>query len=68
MCPLCTPQAPILVEQGALRAMEASLWADTAFLAGLGVMDYSLLVGVDKVRREACGVLFVRVWVGVACD
>ena len=24
-----------------------ALWADTALLAGLGVMDYSLLVGVD---------------------
>ena len=27
--------------------MMAALWADTAFLAGQGVMDYSLLVGVD---------------------
>ena len=26
--------------------------ADTSFLAGLGVMDYSLLVGVDKARGE----------------
>lgn len=25
-----------------------ALWADTAFLAGQGVMDYSLLVGVDS--------------------
>ena len=24
-----------------------ALWSDTAFLSGLGVMDYSLLVGVD---------------------
>jgi hypothetical protein len=28
-----------------LRVMECALWADTSFLAGLGVMDYSLLVG-----------------------
>lgn len=28
------------------------LLADTGFLAGLGVMDYSLLVGVDKARGE----------------
>jgi len=28
--------------------MERALWADTSFLASLGVMDYSLLVGVDK--------------------
>ena len=27
-----------------------ALWADTALLAGLGVMDYSLLVGVDQAR------------------
>lgn len=38
-------QAPILVEPGLLRVMECALWADTSFLAGLGVMDYSLLVG-----------------------
>jgi hypothetical protein len=28
-----------------LRVMECALWADTSFLEGLGVMDYSLLVG-----------------------
>lgn len=28
--------------------LERSLWNDTAFLSQLGVMDYSLLVGVDK--------------------
>ena len=27
-----------------------ALWADTALLTGLGVMDYSLLVGVDQSR------------------
>ncbi len=32
--------------------MERALWADTAFLSGLGVMDYSLLVGVDKEHNE----------------
>jgi hypothetical protein len=42
---LLPPQAPLLVEQGLLRAMEAALWRDTSFLASLGVMDYSLLVG-----------------------
>jgi hypothetical protein len=36
------------VEQGLLRSMERALWADTSFLSGLDVMDYSLLVGVDK--------------------
>jgi hypothetical protein len=41
-------QAPILVEQPLLRPMEDALWRDTAFLSALGVMDYSLLVGVDR--------------------
>ena len=27
-----------------------ALWADTALLSGLGVMDYSLLVGVDHAK------------------
>jgi hypothetical protein len=50
-------QAPLLVEQGLLRSMEHALWRDTSFLAGLGVMDYSLLVGECAVYayiRNAC--------------
>ena len=39
------------VESGAHAALLAALWADTAFLAGQGVMDYSLLVGVDRPGR-----------------
>jgi len=39
------------VESGAHAALLAALWADTAFLAGQGVMDYSLLVGVDRPNR-----------------
>eukprot|EP00201_Polytomella_parva_P022764 CAMPEP_0175038746 /NCGR_PEP_ID=MMETSP0052_2-20121109/56_1 /TAXON_ID=51329 ORGANISM="Polytomella parva, Strain SAG 63-3" /NCGR_SAMPLE_ID=MMETSP0052_2 /ASSEMBLY_ACC=CAM_ASM_000194 /LENGTH=159 /DNA_ID=CAMNT_0016300235 /DNA_START=78 /DNA_END=557 /DNA_ORIENTATION=+ len=31
--------------------LERALWADTAFLEGLGVMDYSLIVGVDAEGR-----------------
>jgi hypothetical protein len=31
-----------------LFSVQAALWSDTAFLARLGVMDYSLLVGVDS--------------------
>eukprot|EP00878_Enallax_costatus_P009679 GHUV01010111.1.p1 GENE.GHUV01010111.1~~GHUV01010111.1.p1 ORF type:complete len:168 (+),score=51.26 GHUV01010111.1:301-804(+) len=45
-------QQPILVDEGMLRAMERALWSDTSFLAGLGVMDYSLLVGVDKEHNQ----------------
>ncbi len=39
------------MESGAHAALLAALWADTAFLAGQGVMDYSLLVGVDRPNR-----------------
>ena len=39
------------MESGAHEALLAALWADTAFLAGQGVMDYSLLVGVDRPGR-----------------
>lgn len=51
-CMRCV-QAPILVEQGLLRVMECALWADTSFLSGLGVMDYSLLVGRLKLMIKA---------------
>ena len=36
------------MEPAAHEALMKALWADTAFLAGQGVMDYSLLVGVDS--------------------
>ena len=40
--------AVLQVEPAAHAALMKALWADTAFLAGQGVMDYSLLVGVDS--------------------
>ena len=36
------------VKQDVYTELERALWSDTAFLSGLGVMDYSLLVGVDR--------------------
>lgn len=39
---------PLLVTPDSLRGLEAALFEDTAFLASLGVMDYSLLVGLDR--------------------
>ena len=36
------------VNQQSHAQLEKCLWSDTAFLSQLGVMDYSLLVGVDK--------------------
>ncbi|PRW32495.1 FAB FYVE-domain PI-3,4-kinase [Chlorella sorokiniana] len=44
--------SPTLVGPRAYACLQRALWSDTGFLAGLGVMDYSLLVGVDKARGE----------------
>ncbi|QDZ23907.1 phosphatidylinositol phosphate kinase [Chloropicon primus] len=46
------PASPILVEQDARAKLERSMWKDTSFLAQLGVMDYSLLVGIDEINGE----------------
>ncbi|KAK9796713.1 hypothetical protein WJX73_010097 [Symbiochloris irregularis] len=40
--------SPILVGSEAHARLLRALWSDTAFLAGLGVMDYSLLVGMNQ--------------------
>ena len=50
------------VDQAAHANLEAVLWRDTAFLAGLGVMDYSLLVGLDShSHRLVIGIIdFIR--------
>ena len=50
------------VDQAAHANLEAVLWRDTAFLAGLGVMDYSLLVGLDShTHRLVIGIIdFIR--------
>ena len=60
--------APLFVDPVTLREMELALWADTAFLANLDIMDYSLLVrlggqkgnrsrdrvGQERGQREGC--------------
>ncbi|KAL4855645.1 putative 1-phosphatidylinositol-3-phosphate 5-kinase [Chlorella vulgaris] len=44
--------SPTLVGPRAFARLQRALWSDTSFLSGLGVMDYSLLVGVDKRSQE----------------
>ncbi|KAJ3677131.1 hypothetical protein LUZ60_002855 [Juncus effusus] len=46
------PTSPIFVGNNAKRLLERAIWNDTAFLASIDVMDYSLLVGVDEERHE----------------
>ncbi|GAB4828783.1 hypothetical protein Ancab_018444 [Ancistrocladus abbreviatus] len=43
---------PIFLGSKAKRSLERAVWNDTSFLASVGVMDYSLLVGVDEERKE----------------
>ncbi|KAL2462389.1 1-phosphatidylinositol-3-phosphate 5-kinase FAB1B [Forsythia ovata] len=46
------PTSPIFVGNKAKRFLERAVWNDTAFLASIDVMDYSLLVGVDEEKHE----------------
>nr|CAD1822562.1 unnamed protein product [Ananas comosus var. bracteatus] len=46
------PTSPIFVGNKAKRLLERAVWNDTAFLASVDVMDYSLLVGVDDEKHE----------------
>ncbi|KAK3170415.1 hypothetical protein Dsin_000212 [Dipteronia sinensis] len=46
------PTSPIFVGSKAKRLLERAVWNDTAFLASVDVMDYSLLVGVDEENHE----------------
>ncbi|CAM8896523.1 unnamed protein product [Rhodiola kirilowii] len=46
------PTSPIFVGNKAKRLLERAVWNDTAFLASIDVMDYSLLVGMDEAKHE----------------
>ncbi|CAI9097345.1 OLC1v1033745C1 [Oldenlandia corymbosa var. corymbosa] len=46
------PTSPIFVGTKAKRLLERAVWNDTAFLASIDVMDYSLLVGMDEEKHE----------------
>nr|GMC50053.1 1-phosphatidylinositol-3-phosphate 5-kinase FAB1B [Ipomoea batatas] len=46
------PTNPIYVESKAKRLLERAIWNDTAFLASVNVMEYSLLVGLDDEKHE----------------
>ncbi|XP_048495881.1 putative 1-phosphatidylinositol-3-phosphate 5-kinase FAB1D isoform X2 [Beta vulgaris subsp. vulgaris] len=50
--------SPLYVGQKAKRLLQRAVWNDTTFLNNIGVMDYSLLVGVDRKRHElVCGII-----------
>lgn len=50
--------SPLYVGQKAKRLLQRAVWNDTTFLTSINVMDYSLLVGVDRQRKElVCGII-----------
>nr|XP_010910903.1 1-phosphatidylinositol-3-phosphate 5-kinase FAB1A [Elaeis guineensis] len=44
--------SPIYIGGRTKHLLQRAIWNDTAFLTSINVMDYSLLVGVDKQRHE----------------
>ncbi|KAF0895609.1 hypothetical protein E2562_013916 [Oryza meyeriana var. granulata] len=44
--------SPIYVGGRMKHLLQRAIWNDTAFLTSINVMDYSLLVGVDKEKHE----------------
>lgn len=45
-------ESPLFTRDHAKRFLKTSLFNDTLFLAKMNVMDYSLVIGVDKERRQ----------------
>ncbi|KAK3310233.1 uncharacterized protein B0T15DRAFT_425533 [Chaetomium strumarium] len=51
-------ESPLFAREHSKRLLRASVYNDTLFLAKRDVMDYSLMVAVDEVRREiAVGII-----------
>ncbi|WVZ87800.1 hypothetical protein U9M48_034382 [Paspalum notatum var. saurae] len=44
--------SPIYIGGRAKHLLQRAIWNDTSFLTSINVMDYSLLVGVDKQKHE----------------
>jgi len=44
--------SPLWVEENAKTTLQAAIWNDSLFLSSLGVMDYSLLVGIDPTNKQ----------------
>ena len=45
-------ESPLFAREHSKKLLRASVWNDTLFLARQNVMDYSLMVAVDEVRKE----------------
>ncbi|KAI5844608.1 hypothetical protein DFP73DRAFT_477973 [Morchella snyderi] len=47
-------ESPLFVREHSKKLLRASVWNDTLFLSRQNVMDYSLMIGIDEVRKELC--------------
>jgi len=47
---------PLCIDPHAKSTLQAAIWNDSLFLSSLGVMDYSLLVGVGK-KQVVVGII-----------
>lgn len=45
-------ESPLFIREHSKKILRASVWNDTLFLSKLGVIDYSLLVGIDSESNE----------------
>ncbi|CRK40944.1 hypothetical protein BN1708_008395, partial [Verticillium longisporum] len=45
-------ESPLFAREHSKKLLRASVWNDTLFLARQNVMDYSLMVAVDEVKKE----------------
>ncbi|KAI9810171.1 MAG: 1-phosphatidylinositol-3-phosphate 5-kinase [Pycnora praestabilis] len=45
-------ESPLFAREHSKKLLRASVWNDTLFLARQNVMDYSLMIAIDEVRKE----------------
>ncbi|KAI9838745.1 MAG: 1-phosphatidylinositol-3-phosphate 5-kinase [Sclerophora amabilis] len=45
-------ESPLFAREHSKNLLRNSVWNDTLFLAGQNVMDYSLMIAIDEVRKE----------------
>ena len=61
-------ESPLFVREHSKKLLRASVWNDTLFLARQNVMDYSLMIAIDDVRKElVVGIIGVYILRNMAC-
>lgn len=61
-------ESPLFVREHAKKLLRVSLWNDTLFLSKQNVMDYSLMIGIDEVKKElVVGIIGQRSLTSIDC-